>query len=426
MPSEMLFLLVDEILSSRILVVAKKKNSHDNMKNLLMHEGFESIYTAADLSEALSFLKPWMNEEPSPIDIIIYEGGKMLPADINDIWNAKETFEMLDIPLLVTGDRRESEELEELIETGCIDFIQNPIDSITLVARLKTLLKLRNANRKLTKHQYELQKLANQLEEKNNKLQSILEDIRFDLRLAGELQRSFLPNPNINCSSADFAYYYKPCETIGGDLINVVPVSNRYFVIYLLDVSGHGVSAALLAFAIHRYLCSEWNRGLIKKADGNLRSPVEVLNILNKEFRMHNEWCKYFTITYGIYDAKSRALRYCRAGQTPILLIRKNQPAEFLTKGSPPVGISNRASFKEFKLSLKPGDRLYLYSDGITEARNSEEQIFGEDFLKQQLEKIKESSPQKQLNIFTRIFFKWLNQAPQRDDIALLSIFIKE
>ncbi|MGM0599751.1 MAG: PP2C family protein-serine/threonine phosphatase [Candidatus Rifleibacteriota bacterium] len=425
MPSEMLFLLVDEILSSRILLVAKNKHSQIFIKNLLMHEGFESIYTVEDLAEAMKFLKPWLNEDPSPIDLIIFEGGKMLPSDINEIWSAKETFEMLDIPLVVTGDRRDSEELEELIEAGGVDFIQNPVDSISLVPRLKTLLKLRNANRKLTKHQHELQKLTKQLEEKNSKMQSILEDIRFDLQLAGELQRSFLPSPNIKCSSADFAYHYKPCETIGGDLINVVQATNRYFVVYLLDVSGHGVSAALLAFAIHRYLSSEWNRGLIKKANGKLRCPVDVLNILNQDFRMHNEWCKYFTITYGIYDAKSMVFRYCRAGQTPLLLIKRNQPAEFLTQGSPPVGISCHARFKEFKLNLAPGDRLYLYSDGITEARNEKGELFGDELLKEQLENIKETSAQEQLNIFTRFFFGWLNQAPQRDDIALLSMFVK-
>jgi sigma-B regulation protein RsbU (phosphoserine phosphatase) len=405
--------------------VAKDHQSQIHLKNLLMHEGFESIYTVSDLSEALSFLKPWLNEDPSPIDLIVFEGGKMLPSDINDIWNAKETFEMLDIPLVVTGDRRNSEELEELVETGCVDFIQNPVDSISLVPRLKTLLKLRHANRKLTKHQYELQKLTEKLEEKNSKMQSILEDIRFDLQLAGELQRSFLPNKDINCSSADFAYYYKPCETIGGDLINVVPVTNRHYVIYLLDVSGHGVSAALLAFAIHRYLSSEWNRGLIKKANGKLRCPVDVLHILNQDFLMHNEWCKYFTITYGIYDARSRVFRYCRAGQTPILLIRKNQPAKFLTEGSPPVGISCHARFKEFKLSLNPGDRLYFYSDGVTEAKNEKEELFGENLLKKRLEDNKETSAQKQLKNFTQYFFNWLNQEPQRDDIALLSMFIK-
>jgi sigma-B regulation protein RsbU (phosphoserine phosphatase) len=425
MPSEMVFLLVDEILSSRILIISADAEFAENLDELLRTEGFDSITIVKDIAEAIFFLKPFLNEDPSPVDLIIFEGGDLCEEKIEEVWNAKETFEMLDIPLVVTGEPKYSEEIVELIETGCIDFIQKPLTSINLVSRLKTLLNLRLANRKLKKHQFELQNLTSQLEHKNRRLSSILEDIRFDLQLAGELQRSFLPPERIGNEDVEFAYFYQPCETIGGDLINVVPVSSRYFVIYLLDVSGHGVSAALLAFAIHRYLSSESSRSLIKKAGGEVREPAEVLKMLNKDFLMHNEWFKYFTITYAVYDSKTRLLRYCRAGQTPLLIIKNRQEPQLLMSGSPPVGVSSAATFKEEKILLETGDRLYLYSDGFTEAKGPKDEIFGEDRLMQGLKCSECKSLKAQIEKFTQHFFDWLGSERPRDDIALLAMKIK-
>ncbi len=426
MSQEMVFLLVDEVLSSRILIISHVPTEGKNLEGLLHNEGFESIARVSGISEAILHLRSHLKQNDGfPVDLIIFTGTELDEHCINEIWKAKETFEVLDIPLVVTGNANHSEDLVELIETGCVDFIHLPLEPINLVARLKTLLNLRQANRKLRKHQQELTVLTDELEEKNRRLNSILEDIRFDLQLAGELQRSFLPPERISGETIDFAFFYQPCETIGGDLINVVPVSNRHFVVYLLDVSGHGVSAALLAFAIHRHLSSEANRGLIKKKTGKVRDPVEVLGILNRDFLIHNDWFRYFTITYGIYDCRTRVFRYCRAGQTPLLLIKKSGITQLFRHGSLPVGLSPAANFVEDRLQLDVGDRLYLYSDGITEARVENEVFFGEKRLVETLKKFSNLPLQEQINEFTGNFFKSLGKNRPKDDIALLGMSIK-
>ncbi|MFZ5951659.1 MAG: PP2C family protein-serine/threonine phosphatase [Candidatus Rifleibacteriota bacterium] len=425
MSQEMVFLLVDEILSSRILIISHVEKFGLALEKMLHHEGFDSISRVSGVSEAILFLRPFLSEDSFPVDLIVFEGGNLNEKSIDEIWKAKETFEILDIPMVVIGEASCSEDLIELIETGCVDYIQKPFEPINLVARFKTLLNLRQANRKLKKHQIELTNLTNQLEEKNRHLNSILEDIRFDLQLAGDLQRSFLPPANISGETIDFAFFYQPCETIGGDLINVIPISARHFVVYLLDVSGHGVSAALLAFAIHRHLSSEASQGLIKKKTGKLRPPAEVLQILNRDFLSHNEWFRYFTITYGIYDCKNRLFTYCRAGQTPLLLFKRNGNAHTVSHGSLPVGLSASAVFKEEHLHLSPGDRVYLYSDGLTEARCKDENFFGERRLIDGLQNFDQPDLQKQLNDFIENFFLNLDGVPPKDDIALLGMLIK-
>jgi sigma-B regulation protein RsbU (phosphoserine phosphatase) len=425
MPCDKVFLLIDEILSSRILLVQRKALPGYGLTSLLAREGFEFVEVVDSVSNAITMVAGAHEEDDSDVDLIIYSVDKFDPANSEDIWQAKEACEALNVPLVILGEENCSEELVELVETGCVDFIKIPFADLNLIARLKTLLNLRQTNRKLKRHQRELKEITKELEEKNEKLNSILADIRFDLSLAGELQRSFLPAKNVNCDSMEFAYYYKPCETIGGDLINIVPVTSRYFVIYLLDVSGHGVSAALLAFAIHRYLSSESNQGLIKKTNGKLRCPADVLRNLNKDFLARNEWFKYFTITYGIYDARVRTFRYCRAGQTPLLLIKKNSDPQFLRKGCPPVGLAPNITYYEDKLQLSPGDRIYLYSDGITEARNQQKELFGEERLLSILKNPKSVDLQKHIDKVIDRFFAWCRNTAPRDDIALLAMLVK-
>lgn len=425
MPSKTVFLLVDEILASRIVIISRQQASSEKLEGILRQEGFDLVSVVPNVSGAMVFLKPLLDEDSFSAELIILDGGESLRDSLDEIWMAKETFEMLEIPLIITGDYGYSDDIVDLIESGCIDYIPKPLNPINLVARLKMLLNLRLANRKLKRHQIELQAMTSELEKKNRKLNSILEDIRFDLQLAGELQRSFLPSLKVQSETAEFAFFYKPCETIGGDLINVVPVSSRYFVVYLLDVSGHGVSAALSAFAIHRNLSSEWNKSLIKKPNGKVRSPKDVLGILNHDFLIQNELFKYFTITYGIYDSKLRLLRFCRAGQTPLLIIRNDGTSEFLTEGSPPVGVSKKTKFSEHKLQLFPGDRIYLYSDGFTEAKKAGNSFFGEDRLMKGLRRYPEKNLQSQVDRFTRRFFSWLGDEKPKDDIALLGILIK-
>lgn len=425
MACETIFLLIDEIMSSRILIVAGESLNDNNLKAVLNNEGFDAVTVLKSVSDTLEYLRPGRENEDSDVDLIIYLAEDFKEKHIDKIWRAKETCEMLEIPLVVIGDIDYSDELVELVETGCVDFISRYIDTIHLVARLKTLLNLRQANKKLRRHQQELRSLTDELEEKNQRLNSILEDIRFDLNLAGELQRSFLPARQVSCDTMDFAYFYKPCATIGGDLINVIRVTPRFFVVYLLDVSGHGVSAALLAFAIHRYLSSESHQGLIKKANGKLRSPVDVLKMLNRDFLTRNEWFKYFTITYGIYDSKAKTFRYCRAGQTPLLLITKNAEPEMLRHGSPPVGLSEAAVFREAKLQLFSGDSLFLYSDGITEAKNLQGIFYGEERLVQALKKLNHNSLENQTRLFMDQFFSWIENCEVRDDIAFLAMRVK-
>jgi sigma-B regulation protein RsbU (phosphoserine phosphatase) len=91
---------------------------------------------------------------------------------------------------------------------------------------------------------------------------------------------------------------------------------------------------------------------------------------LNRQFPMASQSGRYFTIAYAVLDTQTRRLRYILAGQPAPILARKGQPPEQLTGSGFPIGLVDDAEFDEYSLQMEPGDRLYFYSDGITEARN--------------------------------------------------------
>ncbi len=422
------FLLVDEILSRRILIISHSETQSEEICELLEMEGFSGFLVYKTLSDAVLFLSPEGSDQESSFlaDIIIICIDKEMESPLETIWEAKETFESFEIPLVIIGDIEETEELIEIVESGCIDYFPGPLNPFHIVSRLKTLLRLQLSNKALRENQKQLNKITEELESKNRELNQLLENIKVDLQIAGELQRSYLPTGIERNEYFDFAWFYQPCETIGGDLLNVVRLNDRFLGVYLLDVAGHGVSAALLAFTIHRYLSATWGSNLVKKNNGRIRRPSEVLKLLNHEFYMDLECFKYFTITYGVFDLQKKIFNYCRAGQTPVLLLRKGQKPSSLIGGDPPVGISHRIEFHQFEIHLHSGDRFALYSDGLTEARkgkSSEE--FGEKRMLDIM--MKKSSPDIHAIVdeVVKEVYEWIGKGRMRDDISLLIFEVK-
>jgi sigma-B regulation protein RsbU (phosphoserine phosphatase) len=251
MLADKVFLLVDETVSSRILIVSENPAICTELMALMSDEGFENLTVAGNVAVALSCAESVSRSNRQHFDLAILCLDK--PTEFAEtIWGVRESFARYELPLVVVGEWCESDDFIEVIEAGVIDFIAYPINHYSFIARVKTLLRLRHANSKLQRHQEALHTLTAELEQKNHRLNSILEDIRSDLFVAGELQRSFLPDKQVKYESVEFAWFYQPCATIGGDLINVLPISKRHIAVFVLDVAGHGVSAALLAFAIHR------------------------------------------------------------------------------------------------------------------------------------------------------------------------------
>ena len=211
-----------------------------------------------------------------------------------------------------------------------------------------------------------------------------------DLVAAARVQRALLPTALPDVPGVRFAWAFKPCEELGGDILNVVRLDDRHVGLYVLDACGHGVASALLSVTVSRFLSTvpDSSSLLLRKVEGTsgytLVPAAEVAAQLNRRFLFNAASEQYFTIVYGILDLESLQFRYISAGHPALIYVPAGAPAAILEAPGFPIGITH-TDYEEHTICLKPGDRLYLYSDGIIEAKNASEQLLGKrglaDFL---------------------------------------------
>lgn len=209
--------------------------------------------------------------------------------------------------------------------------------------------------------------LAKKINEKNKKMSD-------DIIFARNMQMRMLP-PKGMYNGLSIDYLYEPSENLSGDFFDVFKIDEENTGVYICDVVGHGVSASLLTVFVRQSI-----RTLAK---GNMDLNL-IMTSLHKTFLSLNlEYDKYFSVFFGIYNKTNNEFKYVNAGHNaePILL-RSNKEIELLkSKGYPIANIFDRVKYDENTLKLQVGDKLFLYTDGITEVKNDEMQEFGVENL---------------------------------------------
>lgn len=241
------------------------------------------------------------------------------------------------------------------LNTGADDFLSKPIDMSELQARVSAGLRL---------HQ-----LSQDLQTQKQLLES-------ELAEAAAYVQSLLPTPMSGSIRVDARFI--PSRQLGGDCFDYFWIDPDYLVIYLLDVSGHGLGAALPSSLLLNLLRS---RAL---PSVNFYQPHDVLNGLNEMFQMSNQNQKYFTIWYGVYNQVRRQLTYASAGHPPAILICPTADSTIevqrLVTPSVPIGILPDESYTSERQTIPPNSTLYVFSDGIYEVgQNSLNSIWGLD-----------------------------------------------
>jgi sigma-B regulation protein RsbU (phosphoserine phosphatase) len=203
-------------------------------------------------------------------------------------------------------------------------------------------------------------------------------------RSAAEIQTSLLPTNLPDIAHLLVAWRLVPCEQVGGDLFNVVRLSEDMVLAYVLDVSGHGISAAMVTVSVYQSLSPHAGRivrrPLEKPPYFHLQSPAEVLRQLEQEYPLER-FGKLFTISYLLINTRTGHVSYSSAGHPPPLLVRNNGSYQALNAGGSIIGTGCSGPFEEEEIQLYQGDRLFLYSDGVTEHSNHQNQQFGQERL---------------------------------------------
>jgi sigma-B regulation protein RsbU (phosphoserine phosphatase) len=206
------------------------------------------------------------------------------------------------------------------------------------------------------------------------------QEYRSNLESAALIQRSLLPQTLPEVASLEFAARFVPSERVGGDLYNALQISEDTVMFYLLDVSGHGISSAMVTVSLYQSLSLQTGQ-IVKQRCAvppyyRIPSPAEVLTFLDREFPF-DRFEKFFTINYLLLNVRSGRMRYSSAGHPAPLLVRADGSWRLLDAGGPIVGVDGITPFDEGEVQLLAGDRIYLYSDGITEHMSDNNELFG-------------------------------------------------
>ncbi|MEX1129450.1 MAG: SpoIIE family protein phosphatase [Vicinamibacterales bacterium] len=244
-----------------------------------------------------------------------------------------------------------------------------------------------------------------------------------DLKLAARVQQALLPPASLQLGGLRIARAMRPCTDLAGDAVGVVGLPHGHVGLYMLDVSGHGVGAALLSFTLNHMLSPTAEGALLIEDTGqglDVVAPSRVAERLNRQFPM-DRTRQYFTLVYGVFDPAHGRFSYVMAGHpAPIVLPRIGPPAPLHGRGLP-IGMIEHATFDDEAVTLQPGDRLYFYTDGVIEALNGSEQEFGHARLMTEIDRLRDHPLRRGLDVIADIITDW-SGGQLGDDVSLLAI----
>src|ERR1700730_13109450 len=230
-----------------------------------------------------------------------------------------------------------------------------------------------------------------------------------EIGIARDIQQALLPKnfrdyPHLSVSGINF-----PCLAVGGDYFDVFPLGDSRTAFLLADVSGKGLGAALCTNLLQGALS-----GMTLGTD-----PARVFNHVNRFLCDHSEIGRYATMFFGILDDQGH-LEYINAGHPSPFLIRRGVAEDVFTEGSYPVGLVPEAEYTAVCLKLEPGDTLVLFSDGVTEAMDPAEQLFGVPRLRDVLTGHMQTPLEELQQIVLQSVENFAHGASQADDLTLL------
>jgi len=253
-----------------------------------------------------------------------------------------------------------------------------------------------------------------------------------DLEAAAKVQQALLPTSLPHVQGAEFAWLFKPTAELGGDQLNVLRLDDVHVALYLLDVSGHGVPSALMAVAASLLLSRRpdvpaFRLGeIVQHPPSPPTSPADMASALNQQLVQQKIAPQYLTLVCGMLNVTSGEFRYVAAGHPgPVLVRNGSRPLALEAPTGLPIGLF-ATSYEERTVQLCPGDRIFFYSDGITEAMNASEEQFGTERLLLRLSEVRALPLGESLNALMATVEEWRCHDCLSDDVSLVAVEFKK
>lgn len=259
-----------------------------------------------------------------------------------------------------------------------------------------------------------------------------------ELVIAQEVQAQLFPKEISQLESLEVHGFCRPARTVSGDYYDFLTLNSDRMILAVGDISGKGISAALLMATIHSAvraysiqgipflqepaaIGASARRGTVLASDptGAEVSPATLIGLLNHQLYQSTPDAKYATLFLGIYDSASRRLTYCNGGHLPPILLSEDGSAQLLSCGGTVVGLLDNMDFPEATVQLRRGDLLLAYSDGVTEPENDYGE-FGEERLIQIVRENRHLPLTRITEIVTAAVDDWIGDKEQPDDVTLV------
>ncbi|WP_240484697.1 PP2C family protein-serine/threonine phosphatase [Pseudoponticoccus marisrubri] len=282
--------------------------------------------------------------------------------------------------ILLTS-KSEKGEVAEGLDAGADDFLTKPVNAEELRARI-------NAGERVVSMERQLSEKNREVSEAFARLKEVHEAIDKDLRQARTIQQSLIPERVKEIGTSRVSLFLQPCGHVGGDLVGMFNPGHERLGLYSIDVSGHGITSAMVTARVAGYLSSKFpdqNIALEKRFDRfyAMRDPVETARLLNQRLAADPGVEEYLTMAYVAGDLRTGRMRMVQAGHSQPLLLRAGGEVEFIGTGGLPIGLVDAVDHEQHVVTMRKGDRLLLYSDGFTEAVLRNGEMLGEEGLVQ-------------------------------------------
>lgn len=246
---------------------------------------------------------------------------------------------------------------------------------------------------------------------------SAKEKIESELRIAKEIQMGMIPHifpPFPELSQIDLFASLLSAKEVGGDLYDFFLIDSQRICFAIGDVSGKGVPASLFMAV---------TRTLLRSVADKHKTSAQIVSSINKTLSFNNESNMFVTFFLGILDIKTGELKYCNAGHNPPVVIRNREDVSFfnITKAIP-IGLFEDYNYTEEVMQLAVGDQVFLYTDGLTEAEDVNNNLFGDNLLLQILHEHACGTPHQLIEEATKAVALHVNGHIQSDDLTMMSI----
>jgi sigma-B regulation protein RsbU (phosphoserine phosphatase) len=380
----------------RILVVDDNDDNRYTLTLYLDLEGYTNVETAQDGEEAIARLKA------SDFDLVLLD--VMMPkVDGYQVlaW-IKDQTRLRDLPVIMISALNEMNSVVRCVELGAVDYLLKPFNPVLLKARLGTTLEKKRLRDEVDAHLARLEQ---------------------ELEAARRLQMTMVPQSFPEPSAAfplELHASMEPAREVGGDLYDFFPTEDGMLCFLIGDVSGKGMPAAL--FMARTKSLIRITTELMRSRHGSSAGPAEIVARVNRELCQDNNDLMFVTLFFAMIAPGSGELEFCNAGHNPPYRLngRTVEPIEG-AKGII-LGVRPDAVYATGRLSLAPGDCVYLFTDGVTEAADPHDDLFSEQRLESVLRAGAGVSAADIVKSVAEAVRDFVGTALPSDDITMLAV----